>query len=313
MPLAVSSLHRYPVKSMRADDLDTATVEPWGLAGDRRWMVVEAAEARGGRGPGTFVSARTDPALLLVRARLLEDGGLELVTGDGAASSSVTVRVPDPTDQLPVQVWGSSLTAAPQPAADAWLSDLLERPVRLVHLDDPTRRPTSPDFSAPGDRVSFADGYPLLVTTTASLAALNDAIAEDTQGAGDPMTMARFRPNLVVTGDGDGAEPAWAEDDWRRVRVGDTVFRAVKGCARCVMTTFDPDTAARGREPMRTLARLRRFDGGVWFGVNLVPDLPRPTDRATDGATSRLVLRPGDEVEVLERVPAGAGPLRSPA
>lgn len=314
MPLVVSALHRYPVKSMRAEDLATAAVEPWGLAGDRRWMVVEAAEGRGGRQPGDFVSARTDPALLLVRARLLAEGygALELTAGTeagtgagtGAASSSITVPVPDPATQVPVEVWGSHLTAAPQPAADAWLSDLLGRPVHLVHLDDPTRRPTDPRYSHPDDRVSFADGYPLLVTTTASLAAVNDALLEHTQGAAEPLAMARFRPNLVLTGD----EPAWAEDDWRRLRVGDVTFRAVKGCARCVMTTFDPTTGERGHEPTRTLARLRRWDGGVWFGVNLVPDVPAPAPGAPAPE-----IRLGDEVEVLERVPAGGGPLRSPA
>lgn len=311
MPLTVSALHRYPVKSMHAEDLDVAAVEPWGLVGDRRWMVVEAAEGRGGRQPGDFVSARTDPALLLVRARLLAEGydALELATGTGAASSSITVRVPDPATQLPVEVWGSRLTAAPQPAADAWLGDLLGRPVHLVHLDDPTRRPTDPRYSRPDDRVSFADGYPLLVTTTASLAAVNDALLEHAQGAAEPLTTARFRPNLVLTGD----EPAWAEDDWRRIRVGDVTFRAVKGCARCVMTTFDPETGERGHEPTRTLARLRRYDGGVWFGVNLVPDVPAPFPGASSPGAPAPDIRLGDEVEVLERVPAGGGPLRSPA
>lgn len=314
MPLAVSALHRYPVKSMRADDLAQATVEPWGLAGDRRWMVVEAAEGRGGRRPGDFVSARTDPALLLVRARLLAEGhgALELATGAGAASSSITVPVPDPGTQLPVEIWASRLTAAPQPAADAWLSDLLGRPVHLVHLDDPTRRPADPRYAAPDDRVSLADGYPLLVTTTASLAALDDALLEHSGGDADPLAMARFRPNLVLTGD----EPAWAEDDWRRLRVGDVTFRAVKGCARCVMTTFDPETGERGHEPMRTLARLRRWDKGVWFGVNLVPDVPvpRPAPGHAPGPDAPApAIRVGDAVEVLERVPAGDGPLRLPA
>ncbi|GAB3070651.1 MOSC domain-containing protein [Nocardioides zeae] len=306
MPLAVSALHRYPVKSMHAEDLDVSVVEPWGLAGDRRWMVVEATEGRGGRQPGDFVSARTDPALLLVRARLLAEGygALELATGTGAASSSITVPVPDPATQLPVEVWGSHLTAAPQPAADAWLSDLLGRPLRLVHLDDPTRRPADPRYSHPDDRVSFADGYPLLLTTTASLAALDDALLEHTQGAAEPLGMARFRPNLVLAGD----EPAWAEDDWRRIRVGDVTFRAVKGCARCVMTTFDPTTGERGHEPTRTLARLRRYDGGVWFGINLVPDVPAPVPGAPAPE-----IRVGDDVEVLERAPAGDGPLRTPA
>jgi hypothetical protein len=95
--------------------------------------------------------------------------------------------------------------------------------------------------------------------------------------------MIRFRPNLVVSGG-----PAWAEDDWRRVRIGDAVFRMAKRCARCVFTTVDPDTAQRGKEPLRTLARHRRWDGKTWFGVNLIPDNPDVT------------VRVGDPVEVLE-------------
>jgi hypothetical protein len=106
--------------------------------------------------------------------------------------------------------------------------------------------------------------------------------------------MTRFRPNLVVV----GAEP-WAEDDWRRIRVGDALFRVVKGCARCVITTIDPETADREKEPIRSLARIRRWDGVTWFAINLIPDTP--------GA----MIRVGDPVEVLESVEPGAGPIRS--
>ncbi len=85
------------------------------------------------------------------------------------------------------------------------------------------------------------------------------------------------------------------------MRIGDAVFRAVKGCARCVITTLDPDTAAGGKEPIASLARIRRWDGATWFGVNLVPDLP---------GGEPVTIRAGDEVEVLEQVPAGGGPIR---
>ena len=111
--------------------------------------------------------------------------------------------------------------------------------------------------------------------------------------------MTRFRPNVVVS----GAAP-WAEDDWRRVRIGDVVFRVVKGCDRCVITTIDPDTARREHEPLATLARTRRFDGATWFGVNLIPDLAGGLEDADP------VIRVGDDVEVLEGVAAGGGPPR---
>jgi uncharacterized protein YcbX len=101
--------------------------------------------------------------------------------------------------------------------------------------------------------------------------------------------MRRFRPSVVVSG-----APAWAEDGWRRLRIGAVTFRSVKGCDRCVLTTVDPDTAAKGHEPLFALARHRRWDGKVWFGVNLIPDL-------TPGAPPPgALIRPGDPIEVLE-------------
>ncbi|MFW6775931.1 MOSC domain-containing protein [Nocardioides sp. CPCC 205120] len=298
MALTLTSIHRFPAKSMRGEALDSCAVEPWGLAGDRRWMLVE------GEGPtaGTFLSARRDARLVLLEPTLL-DGALRLAApGVEGAPEPLVVPEPDGTEQVQLTLWSSSLTgAAAGAAADAWASEYVGRPVRLLHLDDPTRRATNPGFSRPGDRVSFADGYPLLVTTEASLAALHAAMAE--AGSDEPpVPMDRFRPNLVV----DGDEP-WAEDDWRRIQVGDVVFRAVKGCARCAITTVDATTGSRGKEPLRTLARVRRFDTGVWFGVNLVPDV----EPAADRAAAYPVVRVGDPVKVLDAVTSGRGPLRA--
>lgn len=273
MTTRLSEIWRYPVKSMRGHRLPEATVEPWGLAGDRRWMVTDA--------DGGFLTARELPRLLLGVPTPAPGDGLHL-DADGLGG----LAVPAPDDDAPertVRIWGADVRArdAGDDAA-AWVGELVGAEVRLVWLADPTQRPPNPAFARPDDRVSLADGYPLLVTTEASLDAL-----------GGGLSMRRFRPNLVVTG-----SAAWAEDDWRAVRVGGAVFRAVKGCPRCVMTTRDPDTAEGGREPVAALARLRRFDGATWFGTNLVPDTP--------GA----VVREGDGVEVLEAVEPGAGPLR---
>lgn len=278
----LTSIHRFPVKSCRGESVDSAVVEPWGLRGDRRWMLVDAA--------GAVITAREVNRMVLVHPELTDDG--LVVTAPGLPS--LVVGTPDPSRQVPVALWRSRITAAPaDPEADAWFSEALGRPARLVHLDDPTRRPTSPEFGEPGDRVSFADGYPLLVASESSLAALNDVVVERSSGAHGPLSMARFRPNVVV-----GGAEAWAEDDWRRIRIGDAVFRAVKGCARCVITTVDPATGVRAKEPTASLARIRRWDEAVWFGVNLVPD------------TAGVTIRVGDELEVLESVPPGAGPIR---
>jgi uncharacterized protein YcbX len=282
VPLSLTSIHRFPVKSCRGESVDSAVVEPWGLAGDRRWMLVDES--------GSAITAREANRLVLVHPELTADG-LLVAAPD---LPTLAVPTPDPRRQTPVDLWKSELTAAPAGSeADAWFSKALGRSARLVYLDDPTRRPTSPEFSEPDDRVSFADGYPLLVATEASLAALNDVVAERSEGAHPPLPMARFRPNVVIAG-----SEAWAEDDWRRIRIGDAVFRAVKGCARCVITTIDPDTAVREKEPIASLARIRRWDGATWFGVNLVPD------------TAGVTIRVGDEVEVLDAVAPGAGPIR---
>lgn len=282
MAAQLTSIRRYPVKSCAGHPVESAVVEPWGLAGDRRWMVVDD--------DGVLITAREVNRMVLIRPEPTATG-LRVTAPD---LPLLELDLPDPADQVPVQVWSSSLSAASAgPEADAWFSKALGQSARLVHLDDPQRRRPNPDFSEPDDRVSFADGYPVLLATEASLAALNDEILEAAYAEREPLPMTRFRPNVVVSG---GAP--WAEDDWRRVRIGDAVFRVVKGCDRCVLTTIDPDTGVRGKEPIATLARIRKWDGKTWFGVNLIPDTPGVT------------IRVGDVVEVLESVPPGGGPIR---
>jgi uncharacterized protein YcbX len=180
-----------------------------------------------------------------------------------------------------VAVWKSRFyAAAAGKQADGWLSRFLGRAVRLVYLDDPTRRDVDQDYGAPGDRVSFADGYPLLLTSTGSLEALGRWLTEDGH---EPVPMNRFRPNVVV----DGAPP-WAEDRWRRIRIGSVSFRVAKPCGRCQVTTIDQMTAERGRQPLALLGQRRRFGKQLVFGQNMIPD----------GGGS---IRVGDPVQVLER------------
>jgi uncharacterized protein YcbX len=269
----LSAIWRYPVKSCRGHPVDAAAVEPWGLAGDRRWALLDA--------DGRTVTGREYPRFVLITPEIATPAGLVL-----RAPGAPDLRVRSPEHGRPVELtlWASRVRALPaDEAASAWFSAVLDAPVRLVYLADPTVRPVDPTYGLAGDRVSLADGYPLLLTARESLDALNDLVAEGSGGADGPLSMIRFRPNLVVSGG-----PAWAEDDWRRVRIGDAVFRMVKRCARCVFTTVDPDTAERGKEPLRTLARHRRWDGKTRFGVNLIPDNPSVT------------VRVGDPVEVLE-------------
>jgi uncharacterized protein YcbX len=269
----LASLHIYPLKSGRGIDLSQAAVEPWGLAGDRRWLLVDP--------DGKFITQRAEPSMarLIIRS-LSPAGGSITVAADGAGGPPLTVAAPGAgAELLWVTVWSAKVQAAAAgPAADGWFSAFLGRPVRLVYLDDPTRRQVDPEFGAPDDRVSFADGYPLLLTTAGSLDALGDWLLET---GDEPVPMNRFRPNAVIAG-----TPAWAEDGWHRVRIGAVTFRVAKPCGRCQITTTDQFTGERGRQPLRMLGQRRKCGQQLVFGQNLIPDGP--------GA-----LQVGDPFEVL--------------
>lgn len=269
--IELTGLRRYPVKSCRGEDLTSCPVEPWGLLGDRRWAVVDPT--------GEVVTAREANRLVLVDPQIT-DRGLRL-----SAPGAVDLEVERPTagPLVEVEIFDDLVPArtAGQPAA-RWFSEVIGRPLRLVHLDDPTRRAVDPDYARPGETVSLADGFPLLLAAEESLTQLNSWIADGPRAGDGPVPMTRFRPNLVVRG-----AAAFAEDGWRRIRVGDVTFRAVKPCARCVLTTIDPDTAVRTKEPLVSLARHRTIGGTTLFAVNLVPEAPYGT------------VRIGDEVEVL--------------
>ena len=154
-------------------------------------------------------------------------------------------------------------------------SDFLQLDCRLVYLPDDQVRQVDPKYANPGEQVGFADGFPFLLISQASLDDLNARLD-------NPVPMQRFRPNLVV----DGCS-AYAEDAWRRIRIGDIEFRVAKPCSRCIIPTIDPLTATRADEPLRTLMGYRRWDNNVWFGQNLLHDTPG-------------VLAEGMQVEVLE-------------
>jgi len=269
----LASIHIYPMKATRAVDLDESVVEPCGLAGDRRWLLVDEN--------GRFVSQREEPSLARVTVTLSRAAGTISVEAAGHPRRRIAAPAESRgAGMLKVTVWRSAvLAAAAGPAADAWFSAYLGRTVRLVHLDDPARRPVDPEYGREDDVVSFADGYPLLLTSVGSLAELGRWLAEDGE---QPVPMTRFRPSVVVAG-----APPWAEDRWRRVRLGAVPFRVVKPCGRCVVTTTDQVTGERGSQPLKMLGRRRRFGQQLVFGQNLIPD-------------SLGVIRVGDPVEILE-------------
>ncbi|MEU9265730.1 MOSC N-terminal beta barrel domain-containing protein [Streptomyces sp. NPDC048251] len=251
------SIHVHPVKAFRGQAPREAVVEPWGLAGDRRWALIDDG--------GKVVTQRQQPRLALAAAELLPGGGVRL---SAPGLEPLTVPVPDPVGTVSMEIFRDKVEGVlADDTAHAWCSAHLGADVRLVHMDDPaTRRPVDPGYARPGETVTFADGYPLLAATTASLDALNSLIAQGEHAAEGPLPMNRFRPNLVLA----GTDP-WAEDDWSRIVVGEVGFRVAKPCGRCVVTTTDQGTATRGKEPLHTLGRHRRLGGKLIFGQNLVP------------------------------------------
>jgi uncharacterized protein YcbX len=254
----LQSIHIHPVKAFRGLAPQEAAVEPWGLAGDRRWMLVDDG--------GKVVTQRQRPRLALAAAEPLPGGGLRL---SAPGAEPLTVPVPPSGGTVTVELFHDKVEVVPaeDPAAHAWCSAHAGADVRLVYLDEPaTRRPVDPEYALPGETVSLADGFPLLLTTSASLEALNSLIAQGDHPDEGPLPMNRFRPNVVVAG-----TAAWAEDTWSRVTIGEVAFRVAKPCGRCVVTTTDQGTADRGREPLHTLGRHRRRGGKLVFGQNLVP------------------------------------------
>jgi uncharacterized protein YcbX len=233
----------------------SSAVELSGLRHDRRWAVVDSN--------GSRLNATTHPQLLAVTAVPDESGTLTLRrTGDEP------LVVPPPRHGSPVAVDVSRLSTlrdAGQASAE-WFGRALGEPVRLGWQDDPRQRPMSIRHGGTGSEpLSLADTGPLLVTTTASLHQLDAWIAEE--HGSPPMAMARFRPNVVLDGD---LEP-FVEDGWRSIRIGEVDYRFAELCDRCVVTTIDPVTRERGKEPIRTLARYRRWSGSTWFGIRVVP------------------------------------------
>lgn len=296
----ITELNVYPVKSMKGLSLSSWPVLANGLAFDRRWMIVDH--------DGAQVTQREAPRLCLVTPGLVSAGAehdtptATHLTLTAPGVGSVTLPVDAAGQQIEVSVWDDNATAiCSAPEVDVWLSDFLERDVRVVRFGE-----VGEVQGRLWQRVAFPDSLPFLLIGQGSLDDLNGRLTV----AGSPaVEMKRFRPNLVVS----GSEP-FAEDGWRRLTIGELGFSVAKPCARCMITTIDQATAAVGREPLRTLAGYRTAAHGVsqsgapkWgvmFGQKLIHH-----------ELGTLTL--GDRVSVLEDVPAGDGlrfkaPARGP-
>jgi len=245
----VSALYIYPIKSCRGIRVQEWPVVARGFAADRRWMLVDA--------DGKFVTQRELAQLALVDTALEADQLRLTAPGRPELVLPLTFETGESRE---VQVWLDRAVGIAHELGSAWFSDYLGAPHELVYMPEHHRRQVNPARANPGDIVSFADGYPFLLISEASLGDLNSRLEV-------PISMERFRPNIVI---GD-CEP-FAEDGFARVRVGEISFRGPKRCDRCLITNIDLLTGERGNEPLRTLAKYRLEEQKVWFGMNLIHD-----------------------------------------
>ena len=270
--ITVRSLHLHPVKSCRGFVVNEAVIDAFGLADDRRFLIVDSA--------CHFLTQRSDARIALIEATF-EDGSLLLRTPN-AREFRLSLETPSAGERS-VTVWRDTVMAGDMgDGAAEWLSAVLGKPARLVRAGaDFARRvprdriPAAHVGSLPDVPVAFVDAFPLLVISEASLEHLNSQL-------GTPLPMNRFRPNIVVSG-----PSAHAEDQWKVVRVGGVEFRAGGDCGRCVVTTTDQLTGERGAEPLVTLGKYRRDGrGAITFGQYWMP-------------CGLGTIRIGDTVEVL--------------
>ena len=247
----VAAIRIYPIKSCGGISVASADLEPRGFVGDRRYMLVDER--------GRFLTQREHPRMARVRVREADCGWAVEAPGQGTLSLPASL----PTGpQRAATVWGDSLDLTEaDPDVNHWFSAALGMRCRLVNMSEGHLRRLKPGRGRNEDEVSLADGAPVLLTATASLAQLNELLSR-------PVGMVNFRPNLVA----ETVTP-FEEDTWGRIRVGEAEFEVAWACTRCVLTTIDPETATKDpdEEPIRTLKTFRRGPEGVMFGQNLIP------------------------------------------
>lgn len=268
-PLTLTDLYLYPVKSLGGLRVPDAQLTTRGLRHDRRWLVVDQR--------GQFLTQRTHPQMALLHLDYAYNGFIiRHIQRPDLRPLLVPFEAEHKGTQF-VTVWDDMVFAfRGLKEHDQWLTEALGLPVRLVHMPDAALRDADGGH-APG-LVSFADAYPYLLIGQSSLDDLNQRLPE-------AMPMNRFRPNLVVS----GAAP-YAEDTWYEFQLGDLSFHGIRPCARCVLTTTDQQTAQRGPEPLRTLARYRTQGNKVIFGMNVV-------------GPAQGLLRVGDAASVVSHHP----------
>jgi uncharacterized protein len=277
--MKVTGVFIYPIKSCRGIELEQAEVTPKGFAWDREFMIVDER--------GKFITQRQYSSLAKLEVNLDRDA-IALAIEDGSLEP-LQFKPTLAGQEIEVEIWRDRTTAIDQGDEVAnWLKIALtlQGNFRLVRQSPQHLRPVNPNYAIQGNEsVSFADGYPFLLTNTASLEDLNRRLDETHPEDSQTLPMNRFRPNIVV----ETNEP-FAEDNWDAIQIGDAIFDLVKPCDRCIITTTDQTTGERNErgEPLKTLNTFRKFSQqGILFGENMIP--------RNIGS-----IKVGDHVEVLD-------------
>jgi len=277
--LSVSELTIYPIKSARGVSLDSIKLNALGPECDRRWMVIDSNN--------TFVTQRKFPKMCMIATELI-DGELYMAAdGVGRCKVPAGSSNADSSKTYTSSVWGTDVEGKDCGDQAAQLvSELLGKDCRVIYMPDDYTRLVDTQFASQQEQVGFADGFPLLLTTQASLDDFNAKLSADTESKvnsepGLKIGMDRFRPNIVITGN-----LAWAEDQWQRISIGGVELSLVKPCSRCIMPSIDPATSIKQMEVNQALLKHRRRDRKTYFGQN-----------ALSASLGKISL--GDTVEIL--------------
>ncbi len=248
--LTLTEIWIYPIKSLGGIRLKEAKVLEKGLAYDRRWMLVNEE--------GKFLTQRIHPEMALFKLTINNEQ-LTITHTQKLSNHSILLKPSSVNDSKEVTIWDDTVRAFEvSEESSRWFSEMLSIPCKLVYFPEENIRAVDPRFAPNQENVSLADGYPFLIIGEASLADLNNRMEV-------ALLMNRFRPNFVFS----GGRP-FEEDTWKEFVIGANRFLGVKPCSRCVLTTIDQETAAKGSEPLRTLATYRKWDNKIYFGQNLL-------------------------------------------
>jgi uncharacterized protein YcbX len=246
--MRVKEIIIYPVKSLGGISLKTADAEILGFQHDRRMMLIDQQ--------GNFITQRQFPLLSTLKCYLEKN---KLIVESKSRQLDLHLSKDLSDNYSNATIWDDKvITNECLPHINQWFSDLLNTEVKLVSYSRSTKRTKYFQIEPGSSEVSFADGYPYLLLGTASMDKLNNKLEEVLQ-------IDRFRANLIIE---TGQPPE--EDHWSNISIGSAIFKNIKPCKRCIMTTIDQSTGTKGPEPLKTLSTYRTFDNHIHFGTNLI-------------------------------------------